>query len=423
MRRLPALAAAVLVLFPTSSASAKDICVPPLHAECAGDMQVTTFREAVVEANDSPGADRVLLGAGTYPDDQTVGADAAQDLDVDGSGRDATFLDVAGTGEPLVTINNPDSVVSDLEIRMVGAGSVIGLVLNSGLLERVDVGGTANESSRGVVMAAGADLTSVRIDLSVAQNAFGVYLGPEVAGSGTSTFTDVATRGRFGLYIAVSSPIVVRRGHYQGSNAGILIFAPTYDFDADSFIARGVVQNGQALNFQASSPGTSTAVIRHATLYNHTGDNSAAEFSQFNGGTTSVGLESSVIGGPTPDILAWAHNPGSTSTVDPDYSSFNPTQVAEREGDSGVATIASGDGNLPGPGARFVDATNGDFRIYGDSPFVDTGEPMDVIAGASQFDVLGGLRVLDGNDDGDPRRDIGAEEFDPDNPPPAPPTT
>ena len=59
----------------------------------------------------------------------------------------------------------------------------------------------------------------------------------------------------------------------------------------------------------------------------------------------------------------------------------------------------------------------GDWRLRPDSPLVDAGRPGPLSESEPHEDALGFVRVVDGNGDGVPRRDIGAQEVQP----PAPP--
>jgi hypothetical protein len=82
------------------------------------------------------------------------------------------------------------------------------------------------------------------------------------------------------------------------------------------------------------------------------------------------------------------------------------------------------------PGASTTGATNtsadpafaapGDWRLRPDSPLVDAGRPGALSESESHEDALGYVRIVDGDADGTPRRDIGAHEVQPPAPPAAP---
>jgi hypothetical protein len=412
----------VAALTLTGTASAKDICIQiagqPAHVDCQpADDDAATLDAAVTNANSSAGADRILISPGTLPYDGTTPT-STEDLVIDGSGRDATFAEVDVNNGALVSLDDPDSVVSDLEVRLLAPGFHRGLVVNGGgLVERVDVTGSSG-GARAIDGANGFDVTDVMIDLSTS-SAVGIQIG---GGSGETVLTDVLARAATTVNMFGPPAVVITRGQFIGSQNVINGFN-ALDLRGDSFVVRSI-GNGRAILIQNSQAGPAAIVVRHATLWAR-GNAATVDVFQQNGGSTTFDLESSAVVGPaSPTLRGLAQGAGSTITFDPDYSSFRPPGAAgEIEQTGGVVTFNPGTGNLDGSASpRFVDSLRGDFRIRGNSPFVDAGEPTDVIAGASPLDYLGGTRVLDGNGDGDARRDIGAEEFDPANPPPPPPT-
>ncbi len=93
---------------------------------------------------------------------------------------------------------------------------------------------------------------------------------------------------------------------------------------------------------------------------------------------------------------------GSSSTVTVRTNSF-----FGNTGGTCVGVTCTGNGNITAD-AKFVNAAAGDLRLQGTSPAIDAGTDAD--APASGKDLVGQIRILDGNNDGIPRVDMGALE-------------
>jgi hypothetical protein len=103
------------------------------------------------------------------------------------------------------------------------------------------------------------------------------------------------------------------------------------------------------------------------------------------------------------NIIAW-HTYGlaarGTGLPDNDYN------------DIWASSVANYDGLSPGPhdvsvAPLFVAPSQDDYHLASDSPIIDAGTSL----GAPQDDFEGDPRPWDGNGDGDPEIDIGADEF------------
>jgi hypothetical protein len=430
MRRVARSAAlgAALTLAVAAPAAGNDFCATfgsnPLHAECdpGVDTFATGFKDAVNQANANPGPDRVLVGPGTYPygGSPAIGA-AGQGLIVDGSGRDATFMGVDESHETLFVADDPDTVVSDLEVQLGSTDSPSGLVMIAGAVERVDVTGSPIGLSHGLELADGAEADDIVIALRPATpsaTAFGITTFD--SGTGTVNMKDVVARATIALFAASGSAPRVQRGRYTGEGYGIYVEG-VGDFVGDSFVARAAHAEFFAfvISQNDGSSGT-TVVLRHATIWAP-----ARGYGLFAGQSaghqTHVDVANTVIDGPgIVDVYGSVSSDTSEVTIDLSHSSWRPEAQQVNEGGGGTVTITSGPGNLPGPDPRFVNGGGGDFRLLADSPLIDVGDPAPLALDESPFDYLGGDRLLDGDGDAVDRRDIGAEEFDPADPPPEP---
>lgn len=91
----------------------------------------------------------------------------------------------------------------------------------------------------------------------------------------------------------------------------------------------------------------------------------------------------------------------------PSIQLFGPSSAAVRW--SNIEGGTTGAGNLAAD-PRFVDPAAGDYRLRLDSPCLDAGDPTAVPRGT---DLAGAPRFLDGDQDGELRRDLGAFERSP----------
>ncbi len=114
------------------------------------------------------------------------------------------------------------------------------------------------------------------------------------------------------------------------------------------------------------------------------------------GRTVTLSVDDTIVWG-----FASAFETGAATTVSTSYSAY--------PGATG-ATNTSADPAFAAPG---------DWRLRPDSPMIDAGRPGALSESESHEDALGYVRIVDGNGDGGPRRDIGAQEVQP--PAPLPP--
>jgi hypothetical protein len=428
VQRIALLATLAAMLALAAPASADDYCVTapgqPVHADCEpADTDSTDLNDAVADANANAGPDRILVGPGTHPDPgASESAAGDQDLVIDGSGRDATFMVVSGQNDELVVVNDPQSVVSDLEIQMGADANLTGIELNGGSLLRVDIAG-APASGTGVRVLEGADATDVDVNLTPSDSTtFGVVVTN--SGSATTTLIDVSSRANYGLLAIAGVMIDQDRGVLRGADYGVYLQGNA-TYVGDSIVARGIESPGVAFAVQDFGSGGDSAVdLRHATLWSHrTGQ--ALNIYSYQGHTVDVDVTDSVMESgataETGDITVVAGNSGSVASLDLAYSSWRRADLLQEGFNGGSVTVTEGPGNVTDVDHRFVRPGAGDFRIFGDSPLVDAGEPGPLRVDESPFDYLGGARLLDGDGDAVERRDIGAEEFDPADPPPEPP--
>jgi hypothetical protein len=153
----------------------------------------------------------------------------------------------------------------------------------------------------------------------------------------------------------------------------------------------------------------------HVTIARTTGPNEATTALKavtYDNSTTLLKLANSIVTGVETvgqRSAPVAPNPGSANVQL--YYTLLPTAFPAGTGTGTVKTIGGAVGSDPG----FVDGPGGDLRLKPGSSAVDAGDPSLAYAPA---DLLGQLRVADGDGDGTPRTDMGAYERQPQ--PPAP---
>ena len=168
--------------------------------------------------------------------------------------------------------------------------------------------------------------------------------------------------------------------------------------------SRVVVTGGQPSLSSVVAPGLTASCARatlrleldHVTL-DGTGESGIDVDCAVAARTATVVLEDSIVWGFTR-----AFTIGTASAVRATYSDY---------------AGATGDTNMDAD-PRFQ--APGDARLRPDSPLIDRGHPGPLSESEPHQDALGYVRIVDGNGDGTPRRDVGALEFQPPAPFPLP---
>lgn len=130
-----------------------------------------------------------------------------------------------------------------------------------------------------------------------------------------------------------------------------------------------------------------------------------------------------VIGSGDPGVRGDCATAGRTVTIAVDQSIVWGFTRAFATG--AATTVSTGYSDYPGATGETNTAVNprftgaGESRLRADSPLVDAGRPGPLSDSEPHEDALGSVRVVDGNGDGTPRRDIGAHEVQPAPPGPA----
>lgn len=417
-----------------ASAAAKTICVS--KPSCVGKV-VPTVNAAAIEANNSAGADRVEIGEGTFTDAAMGFANWADPVEVVGAGRGKTIL--RNSSSAAITFSRSDSTVSDLTVEM-GEGVALGIDLGgaNGKAERVDVIGSSaatSASDSGIIVRRGGTVRDATITMPMhPQYAdYGISLSTSVAGDPAnvpSVIEDVTITSGYAINVRPTNrEVTIRRARVKGGTFGVGIATPvpkvTLENVAATAFSSGVqYSSANAVNVYGYDSAASPTIVdlRHVTASaTHRGGRA---FSVQQQGTTPLTInasDSAFFGG-----LGTEPNTGS---FDIELGGFKTgTQMHVTRSAYRSTNVWSPDWILQGPaytklhddggnvdlaahlGQQVVDLAGGDLRPIAGSVLIDNGTPGPLDPAASATDAAVAPRLLDGDGDGDVRRDIGAHE-------------
>lgn len=342
---------ASLLLTPAATAQAATYCV--LKPGCAGTAEPTL--QDALDAALSPGPDRIEIGSTGGLAGGTYGS--SDPLEIQGTGRGTTTL--RGSGSVLGL--GSGALVSDLTIAVQPGSPGSALRLDGARAQRVDVtADPAATSPVGVELQGGAVFQQGAISLSAA-GSVGVW-----SRLGSSRIDDVVVD---------------------------LSGAPG---------ARGML---------ADDPNGQTPVVldaQHVTVAGSSGSQTGAHaYSGTSGQTVVLNLRNSIVSGVGHALSRAA--PGGSANINVTYSNFDPAGVVDSGGAGGITSSPTNSNLNPG----FVDAAGHDFRLSGSSALIDAAQPGGLAAGDPATDSAGTKRILDGNANCNPRRDMGALELAP----------
>ena len=382
------------VLWLAPAAHATDYCVAP-NTSCGG-TNVATFEAALDAADDADGPNRIFLGAATYTAPTATGYvynRPTGQVEIAGAGRGQTILTAPIGGSPtaLALYSALGSSVHDLTVRLPqnAAAGYVG-VLATGDLRRLDVIETVTQSNgRFGVVLKGGSLEDSTVTLADTPNSFGMLA--QVSGA--------AVRGST---IQANNPLrfehggTVEHSVFRGAGSGMLLEGDTTI--TDSLIAV-TDPFGRAITGFASSGLDGTTNTDGVTLIGPgTADSVAVGTTNepYDTQKATVNIVDTLIRGFGHALRTDGSSPGEAN-VHAAYSDYDPSGNV----DNGTGAIT--ETNVTNLGdARFVDPAAGDYRLRGDSPLVDIGEPG---TPATLTDLAGLPRLVGA------RRDVGAYEY------------
>jgi hypothetical protein len=356
MRPLRFLLLTALLLFPpASTAQAATYCVA--KPGCAGTSQPTL--QAALDASLATGPDRIEIGpaglaGGTYT--------SSDPLTIQGSGRGVTTLGGSGSILSIGSGVGSSSVsVSDLAIAVGPGAAGSALRLDGAAAQRVDVAVDPGATiSVGVEMEDGA----------------------------------VYQQGAVSQFAAGSVGIWARLGSNRID---------------DTIIDLGGSSGSRGL--LADNPDGQTPIIldaQHVTVAGGADSQTGAyAYARAPGQTVVLNVRNSILSGVGHALSRAA--PNGSSNINPAYSNFDAAGNFDAGGVGGITSSSTNSSLNPG----YVNAAGHDFRLSSSSPLIDTAQPGGLDAGDPTTDLAGTKRILDGNANCNPRRDMGALELAP----------
>ena len=396
-----------------AGASALSYCVSkPSCVSAGGVNEGSDLQQALDDAGSTAIADRVEIGAGTFPAAGPTGfiyawPGVTNSIEIVGAGRTQTKLTApdAGPSEGVTTLyavaSQASALVRDLEIVVPGSTGCCefskGLKID-GTAERISV-----STDPTAINVSAVDLTgTLRDSTVVVPYALSGGAAVRVPDQFSGTIEDSTLKGYYGVYGAstTATPTVANldRVRISASYSGVYTYASEITID-DALIeltntdgTRGVT--ALAIN---SNLVDNEMSVRNSTIV---GAQIAAWASSAAGRTVTLNLDSSILTG----ALASIHREGNggTANVTTRYSNYTaPTQSA------GGGALTQSPGNTAFANPRFVNPAGGDYSLLPSSPVIDRGNPAALVSGESSTDLAGKPRIAGG------RRDMGAFELEP----------
>ena len=398
---LATLAACSAGLVAPGAASAATYCVNmPDPTGCTIIRPLPSqLQQTIDETEANPGDDVLLLGPGTYLEPagfKYFDADGVYDgLVIDGAG-DSTILSATNSGATTLEVTGSftDATkrvqVKELRVRMAAAGNPAGLSIDMGRADDVSIRDQAGANSGNAAIMRN-DVTLNRVDIAMT-NSSAAGVQPITVGTKTITGSTI-TANSLGIgtnisgasaqtlnidhsTLTASSPASIDVNANDGSSVTANI--------TNSLLRRTGTGGGSALNV---GPG-STVNLRNTTIAGR-GTGEGVRVWGPTGTTAAADVDSTIVSGFATGIQ---RDGDGTLNAAIRYSRYDSTGTSAGSTPGGAFTFGAGNTTA---GPRFVDAAS-NFRLRGDSPLIDTGNPA---LATALTDLDGATRKINGTVD------------------------
>lgn len=412
-------AVAAVLAVAAQPASATTFCVPGFTAACPDNgtnVPQANLQTAVNTSASDGSPDRVLVGPITFTTPAVFAADGTDNLEIIGSGPDATRITTANTtGFYTVDFTATNQVtMRNLTVEIPAAqpnGGGGGIAMRGDVIENVDIE-SRNPGAVGIsAQGGGAFRDGSILGVPGGNFSYGANTLPGESGLFTITGSLIRNASKAVYSEFPEVPISIRNSFLFPIGYGLLSVSGSNMTLDNVVIDAGDDAALRVVNGSGAAPSIS---VRHSTIVNH-GDQSKAAvdleaFSNLNF-TSSIDVvvtDSIIRGFDTPfSRIAQTSGAGHNANLTIRGSNFNPVGVSTG---NGVLDI----GNPDNINADPLFTGTFDYRLLEGSPSIDTGGT----GPALDSDLNGAQRVLDGNGDGVAVADQGAFEFNPPEPPP-----
>jgi hypothetical protein len=408
MRLAPfAAAVAALALALPGLAHAATYCVN--SPGCAGTSE-PDLQSALTAAQGSAGvADTVVVGNPGAAPANGYNYNAADRIDIVGSGPSATVLTATNVGSTVLALTGgANSTVSHVTLRL-PAGGIYGAQTNASFSD-VDV----TSADPGTGTQAGAFFFGSALAWTgghiVLPSGTGTTVGITAPTPGVSlTLQDLSiTAQERGLILAQGSATLRRVSVASGTTMDV----SGENVTADNLLFRAIPA-GERDFIVAGANSTTDGIVNlsHVTAVGDgTADSSGIVAGSANGRSLTVNLRNSIMRGFGTSVSRSATGAGSVTNVSIAYSDLDAfARQNDNNSTGGTGSISSGAGNI-GVDPKWTNPAAADFSLLAGSPAIDAGDPAGLTPGESASDLAGKPRLAGA------RTDMGAFEFQP--PPP-----
>lgn len=413
------------------AADAKTFCVA--KPGCVGDVAATPGAAATA-ANNNPGDDRIEIGEGEFTGVGMTIAGWGGSAQIVGAGRGKTIL--RNGGSAAVTLSADNASVSDLTVYSSETSALaIDLGGASTSAERVEVVGPSvatAASDAGIILRRGGTVRDaiVTMPLHPQYADYAISVSQSNAadpGAVPTVIENVRLEASYGVYVRPTNrSVTVRQGVIRAGTYGLHFSTPIPQVTVEHVSASAfwdgaqyTTANGLGVYGTDVATGPTNVDLRHVSLSSAHTKGRALSILQYGLAPITVHASDSAFFGGRDE------NPGS---FDLEIGGFKTgpqlhlTRSAWRSRNvwvpgiqqgSDVSRIHDDGGNVDlsaNTGPAVADIAAGDLRPVGGSVLIDNGTPGSLGASLDTFDAVGAPRVVDGDNDGDVRRDIGAYE-------------